>query len=1102
MNKYSLLWLLLLWPGLLLAQLNITSPQSRIVYQRNQSNQANVVVSGLAPLNTTRVEARLVALSGYPGSTTGWSPINLISNNKAFRGSLNGSGGWYRLEVRAWADGNVAADGSIDRVGIGEVFIVAGQSNAFGVHEGSGASDDRVSVADFRDDDVNEQLMPVRFSHADGGANVGPSNPLYMWGQLGDQLVRRLQVPVLFMGAAQPGTTSEQWRKTADGDMSSSSGLLPYRRLGAVLFHFTARTGARAVLWHQGEGDVGRGQQQYFDNVQQVINKSRQQANFGALAWVVSRASYTLGQGDGSIINAQNQLISNVSNVFAGPSTDGLVGPDNRSDNVHFSGSGLSRLADMWNQSLSDDFFNRSQPFSPSSDAPSITTGYVLPNTAAPGSQIWVPYVQRGPFEGGNQFKAQLLNSGGGVVAESGISTQNPLPLTLPGGLPAGSYRARVVSTQPNLTGSTGEAFQVFHGASSGSNNTPTQPATVGGSPDASINRIGYRYDALSHGFQLLVGAAGPVEVRLERIDGGHFGETNWASAGDNGDNAGFNKARYYSPVAAGVGGVEAGRYRLSVRKAGDQGAGIYVEVNLLAGRTTVYSSSDGTQPVSNITPAPPAPPAPPVEQPISPGFTPPTADFIAQIGYKYDLPTHGFQLLGKAQGPVEMKLERLDGAFNESNWGNAASDNGYAGYNYSRYYAPQAIGIGGVEPGRYRLSLRKAGDNTSNGQSVEVTLQNGQFQTGGGSYSSAPVSQVAPPTPTVTVNAPTVLNGPSVTGGQIRKIGYKYDRPTHGFELLADATGSVQVRLERLDGNFSETNWGGVVVSSDYAGYNNYRRYSPAAVGVGGVEPGRYRLSVRLVGDSGNGQSVEVTLSNGQLEVWSGSAGSSVAVVAPQAISPEPSTPSVPAASSAPGLIQAIGYKYDRPTHGFQLLAQATVSVQMRLERLDGNFNESNWGDAVNSHEYNGYNFYRYYGPVQMGVGGVEPGRYRLWVRRTGDSGNGQSVDVTLQNGIVKAATPNARVAATPSPEDIVWQVFPNPAESEVTVTGSAGQSPEGIRMTMTTMNGQALPVTVQAIEPGRFRVNLGNAPTGLYLLRIVDGEKPVDVLKVMKVK
>ena len=110
--------------------------------------------------------------------------------------------------------------------------------------------------------------------------------------------------------------------------------------------------------------------------------------------------------------------------------------------------------------------------------------------------------------------------------------------------------------------------------------------------------------------------------------------------------------------------------------------------------------------------------------------------------------------------------------------------------------------------------------------------------------------------------------------------------------------------------------------------------------------------------------------------------------------------------------------------------------------------------------------------------------------------------MEVTLQNALRQVATPNARVAATPSPEAVVWNVFPNPAESEVTVTGSASQPADAIRIMMTTMNGQAQPVKVQIIEPGRFRVYLGNAPAGLYLLRIMDGEKPVDVLKLMKVK
>ncbi|WP_019987624.1 sialate O-acetylesterase [Rudanella lutea] len=1097
MNKFSLLWLLLWWPGMVLAQLNLTAPQSRIVYQRNGANQANIVVMGTAPQNATRVEARLVALTG--GATTGWSPIGLLNANKAFRGSITGSGGWYRLEVRAWADGNLAAETSIDRVGVGEVFVIAGQSNAFGIQEAGGASDDRVSVVDFRDNDVNEQLLPMRFSHADGGGNVGPSNPLYIWGKLGDQLVSRLQVPVLFLGAAQPGTTSEEWRRSAEGDASLSGSLFPYRRLGSVLYHYIARTGVRAVLWHQGEGDIDRSGQAYIDNVRYVIDKSRQQANAGSMAWVVSRVSYTQGRNNPGIIQAQEQIINSVPNVFAGPNTDVLVGPENRFDDVHFGGSGLIQLIALWNLSLSNDFFSRSQPVSPSADAPATTAGYVLPNTTAPGRQIWVPYLNNSP---GNSFKAQLLNSDGGVVTESSAGNQNPIALTLPGNLPGGNYRTRVVSAQYSVPGATGEVFRVVPGAAETGTQTPIQPATISGTADASISRLGYSYDMPSHGFHLLVSSSGPVEVRLERVDGGYFGETNWAPAGDNGEHPGFNKVRYYSPIAGGVGGVEPGRYRLSVRKAGDSGNGLQVEINLLNGRTTVFTTSDSTQP-SPTTPTSPSVPTTPTSPPVT---TTPSVDYVSQLGYKYDRPSHGFQLLVMAQGPVDLKLERLDGPFGETNWASGAITANFGAFNYFRNYSPAAPGVGGVEPGRYRLWARRAG-TAGTEVSVEVTLQNGQFQAGVGT--STPTTTPIPQQPTensVTPPAPTPapVTGGS-TSGQIRRIGYKYDMPSHGFQLLTDATGSVEVRLERLDGPFAQTNWGAVTASGEFGSYNGFRNYAPVAPGVGGVEAGRYRLSARLAGDTGNGQSVEITLGNGLFEAWAGSVTSPAP--APAQPAPQPTQPVTEAQPTAPtptaptGLIQSIGYKYDMPTHGFQLLSLATVAVQMRLERLDGSFADSNWGNATSSGQYNGYNNFRNYSPVAPGVGGVVPGRYRLSVRQVGDSGNGQSMDVLLQNGIFSIPTaPSARVAANPSAEEIIWQAYPNPAEAEVTVAYPASLPLTNVRTQLTSLAGISTDVPVQQAQPGKLRVSLGNLPAGLYILRVLDGNQPVQALKVIK--
>ena len=40
------------------------------------------------------------------------------------------AGGWYRLDVRAASAGKAVAQATVERVGVGEVFVIAGQSNS------------------------------------------------------------------------------------------------------------------------------------------------------------------------------------------------------------------------------------------------------------------------------------------------------------------------------------------------------------------------------------------------------------------------------------------------------------------------------------------------------------------------------------------------------------------------------------------------------------------------------------------------------------------------------------------------------------------------------------------------------------------------------------------------------------------------------------------------------------------------------------------------------------------------------------------------------------------------------------------------------------
>jgi len=572
-----------------------------MVFQRSNANTAAVLVTGLAPPTTTTIEARFVPLAPDQGQPTGWAPLAFLGGTKAFQGSVTVLAGWYRLDVRAKNGSTVLNLTSVNRVGVGEVFVIAGQSNAVGGFEREpSAAEDRVSCIDFRQDELDEQLLPLRFSHVSYGSSIGPSQPPHIWGMLGDALVQRLNVPVLFLGAATAGTSSDQWRQSAAGNTVLQGQPYPYRRLGVVLQHYIARTGARAVLWHQGEGDIGSSNDTYFNNLQYVIQKSRQQSGFDGLPWVVSRVTYTQGQTNPNVIAAQNRLTAEVPYVYTGPFTDDLIGSDNRlDDNVHIGRNGLRRFADRWSESLSNTFFAQSTPFTPTANASQITGGYTLPLARRPGEILLVPSLRSDAHEADNQYFVQLLRaSDNALIAESARTTANPIPFTLPANLPDGQYRLRTGSTHPAMTGTLSEVFTVNYFTQSTNPPSPILPDVTGGTPDVALLRMGYRYEPGVPAFYFMAETTGSVQCRVERLDGG-FGDSDWytippASQGpDYSEFADYNYLRYYPPISIGVGGVPPGRYRLSMRKQGDTGTGIWVETTLRNGRSTVYIAPD-----------------------------------------------------------------------------------------------------------------------------------------------------------------------------------------------------------------------------------------------------------------------------------------------------------------------------------------------------------------------------------------------------------------------------------------------------------------------------------------------------------------------------
>ncbi len=359
-------------------QISISHPVERMIFQRNNSNQAPINIAGTYYSSVDRIDARVVAQQG--GTTTAWTTIQTNPSNGYFYGTLTATGGWYSLEVRAYKDNVLIDTKTLQKVGVGEVFAIAGQSNAQG---GAGvstpATDDRVNSINYSDNLTDYNRLPIGFSKMVGDSGkIGPFHYVpWAWGKLGDLLASKLGVPILFYGAGHGGTSSENWSKSAQGLPYNGESWkrqdlgAPYRALENSVAYYGSLTGLRGVLWHQGESDAETFFIPYYENIRNVINKTRENTEHSTLAWIVARVSRNPEPHDGPIFG-QNTLISGfnndpnypaIPNVFAGPNTDNINGSANRTDGIHFDTyAGQIEFANAWNASLDNNFFTTSTP--------------------------------------------------------------------------------------------------------------------------------------------------------------------------------------------------------------------------------------------------------------------------------------------------------------------------------------------------------------------------------------------------------------------------------------------------------------------------------------------------------------------------------------------------------------------------------------------------------------------------------------------------------------------------------------------------------------------------------------------------------------------
>lgn len=313
--------------------LSVNAPIPRQVLQRDAKDQAVLTIQGKVNVQVDSIEAKVELVeeaTRCKGSD--WIRIAGTTAPGVFSAKLTlQAGGWYKLSVRAMKGTHVTAEATIDKVGVGEVFVTAGQSNSanFGTPRQK-AKEDRVVYYDGRSYIPAEDPIP-------GGCGDGGS----VWSILGDRIVESQGVPVCFRSASLTWTEVKNW-------MPPDTQL--YKNLVQCVNAF-GTNGVRAVLWHQGESDtlVKTSAAVYRDRLKAITIALNRDCGY-RLPWFVAQASFHTGSGkpEQEEVAKGQQMLWAEKIAFKGAVTDDLLTATYRSDGVHFNQAGLHAHAERW----------------------------------------------------------------------------------------------------------------------------------------------------------------------------------------------------------------------------------------------------------------------------------------------------------------------------------------------------------------------------------------------------------------------------------------------------------------------------------------------------------------------------------------------------------------------------------------------------------------------------------------------------------------------------------------------------------------------------------------------------------------------------------
>ena len=316
------------------------------MYQRDLANVADVTLTG------TWAATNGVTINTVQASVDGGDWIDMVMNaDGTFSSdSMSLKGGMHSVSYQALdASGTVLATQS-GQIGVGEIFITAGQSNSTNCGDIRQTSTSGLAFAYNPKTGQWEQNVDQQFGPLDG-TNKGST-----WPSFADTLAEEEGVPVATYSVGYSGTNISQWINDEKGGISTNM-------INAINFLNENADGFAGILWHQGESDKGTAEDVYYEKLNQLIARARTAAGDDELPWGVAIASADAnGNAYSNVTNAQLRVIADDPNIFLGVNTDEfcVIDREHASDpdyetlrgtngnSIHLSDKGLKEAGRLW----------------------------------------------------------------------------------------------------------------------------------------------------------------------------------------------------------------------------------------------------------------------------------------------------------------------------------------------------------------------------------------------------------------------------------------------------------------------------------------------------------------------------------------------------------------------------------------------------------------------------------------------------------------------------------------------------------------------------------------------------------------------------------